>query len=306
MYQEELGNEDVIAGNEQDEEKNLEVQWDKEYVLKGLAEEARTPQFNKAYQQLRRKHSALGHYTTPEQFIGMLHAKAGDYDEKDRLLHTVISATQKEPELQQCGLILLSLAMWPALEHTHYNLIHLSPCLPDLFAAIHGYFLDEILDFKLAKTTKIAINLQLNVKKRVLKAIAKEARYQAHALAYIAVDTSLDEVLEDPRRNRLFHLKGFLDQIPEDAVKRCLRNASNAPKRGLSEPDRVIFSDALLGFVEQGILSADESRLISDHLLHGVELKEIARRMGVKENALRIRYFRIKKRLRPYMCPIKM
>jgi len=301
MYQEEIGNEDVITGNEQGEEKNLEALWDKDYVLKGLTEEARTPQFDKAYQQLRRKHPPLGHYTTPELFIGMLHGKSGDYDEKDRVLHAVISAIQNEPELQQCGLILLSLAMWPALEHTHYNLIHLSPCVPDLFAAIHGYFLDEILDFKLAKTTKIAINLQLNVKKRVLQAIAKEAQYQAHALAYIAVDEEIDQVLEDPRKNRFFQLKGFLDLIPEKAVKSCLRNASKAQPRVLSEPDRVIFGEALRNFVEQGILSADDSRLISDHLLHGVELKEIARRRGVKENALRIRYFRIKKRLRPYM-----
>jgi len=306
MYQEEIGNEDVITGDEHCEKPAPGTEWNKEYVLKELAEEARTPQFNKSYQQLRRKHPALGRYTTPEQFIGMLHAREAGYDEKDRVIHAVISATQQEPKLQQCGIILLSLAMWPALEHTYYGLSHLSTCVPDLFAAIHGYFLDEILDFNLVKTTKIAVNLQLDVRKRVLQAVAKEVQHQDNALAYIATDTDLAPGLAEPRKNRWFHIKGFLDPIPEKAVKRCLRNSSNAPKRVLSEPDRVIFSDALLSFVEQGIISADDSRLISDHLLHGAELKEIARRRGVKENALRIRYFRIKNRLRSHMQPGEM
>jgi len=301
MYQKQCGNEPVSEGDEQTKENDLEVKWNKEYLLKGLSEEARTPQFSKAYQQLCARHPALAHYTTPALFIGTLHAKSGDYAEKDRVLHAVISAIQNEPALQQCGLILMSLAMWPALEHSYYKLIHLSPCVPDLFAAIHGYFLDEILDFNPAKLSKIAINLQLNVKKRVWQAVTKEAQYQDRARAYVALDADLDQVLDDPRRNRLFQLRELLDQIPEDAVKHCMRGANKVKPHVLSEPDQTVLDEALHNFVEQGVLSNEEYRLIADHILRGMELQKIARHMGIRSNAVRARFFRIRAKLRPYV-----
>jgi DNA-directed RNA polymerase specialized sigma24 family protein len=276
------------------------VNWNKEVVLKGLSDEARTSEFKKAYQQLRAQHSVLLPYSTPELFIGMLQAKSSNYAQKDRALHAVISAIKTDPGLRQCGLTLLSLAMWPALEHSYYKLIHLSPCVPDLFAEIHGHFLDEVFKTNPEKTSKIAINLQLNAEKRVRQAIIDEAQYQDQACAYTYLDTDLDQLIENPRRNRGFQLKELLDQIPEGAMNRCLRSAAKGQPKGLSDPDKAVLDEALHILLEQDVLTREEYHLIAGHVLLGMELQELARQMGIKNNAVRTRFFRIKDKLRRY------
>lgn len=295
-----------------------QLKWDKECVHKRLASEARTTKFNKAYQQLRAQYPELLPYGSPELFIGTLHAASGDYAEKDRILYAVISAAQNEPELRQCSFSLLSLAMWPALEHSYYKLLHLSCHLSNLFAEIHEHFLDELLRWNPSKRSRLAANLQLNVEKRIRQAVKKEVLYQANTRAYTCLSMDFDEVSDDsdmesrtdnnvernesPTETMKYraYFKIWRDGIPDNAMKRCLRSAKKIKPHVIGEPDRKILGEAILQLVHEGVISAAESRLIAEHVLHGIELKEIARRTGAQSNTVRARYFRLKAKLQSY------
>lgn len=274
--------------------------WNKQEVHARLAAEIETPEFLTAYQKIRIQFPALLWLVKPESLNARLHAEGCGYEEKDHILHALIAASQCVPELRQCSFTLLSLALWPALEHSYYKLLQASACLPDLWAEIHGDFLDAVMRFNLAKTDRIAINLQMNVEKAVKQSIKREAQSQGMEQAYFFLDTDISSILDDPYRNRSARIKELIAGIPEKSLKRCLRRFKNNKPPSLGDADREIMTDALLGLEAQGLISADERRLISSHVLDGIALGEIARVMGIRSGALRGRYFRIKTKLQKH------
>jgi hypothetical protein len=282
------------------------VEWSKEDVHRRLSSEARSREFKEAYLLLLERRPALRPYPTLEVLIGMLHAKAASYAEKDGALHALISAIQGEQDLRCHGITLISLALWPALSHSCFKLFPLTNLVPDLFNEVHGQFLAQVLRFDLARTSRIAVTLQRNTEHAVRETVDREARYQDRARAYAFVDADLDRVMEDPNRRRLAQIRDWTADIPEKDVRRSLRRAERTrPKRRIEEPDREILDDALRDMVRRGLLSEEEGRLIAEHRLQGVELQVIARRMGLRSGALRARYFRIGARLRSHLDSVQ-
>jgi hypothetical protein len=174
-------------------------EWKKERVYERLSSQARSEEFQTQYQTLRSRQPILQPYTSVEVLIGALRAKgARSFDEKDALLHLLISTVQTEPTLRGFSLTVISLAMWPALEHSYYKLLRLSKFLPDLLAELHWRFMAEVTGYNLAKRSKIAINLQLNVEKRVREDLDDEKLYQDFVGAHSFLDADLDQALGDP------------------------------------------------------------------------------------------------------------
>ena len=273
-------------------------EWKKERVYERLSWQARSEEFQCQYQALRSHQPVLQPYPSVEALISALRAKGGrSFDEKDALLHLLISEIQSDPASRGFGLTLISLAMWPALEHSYYKLLRLSKFLPDLLAEIHWRFMAEVVGYNLAKRSKIAINLQLNVEKRVRESLDDEKRYQDFVGAHSFLDADLDQALSDPHRGRSRQIMEWLENIPAKELKRCARVAQADP--GPLNPDEEGMAEAVARLTEAGLLTQDESRLITDHAIRGIELAEIARERGVSSGVMRIRYHRAKAKLRP-------
>lgn len=275
-------------------------EWKKERVYERLSSQARSEEFQAQYQTLRSRNPVLRPYASAEALIGALRAKgAPSYDEKDALLHVLITTIQTEPELRGFGLTLISLSLWPALEHSYYKLLRLSKCFSDLLAEIHWRFMAEVAGYNLARRSKIAINLQLNVEKRVRESLEDEERYQDFIGAHGFFDADFDQAFSDPHRDRSRKIKDWLEDISDKELKRCARVAK-AASRPLN-PDEEGMAEAVAKLTETGLLTQDQSRLITDHAVRGIELAEIAREQGVSSGAMRIRYHRAKAKLRSYL-----
>lgn len=275
-------------------------EWKKERVYERLSSQARSEEFRNQYQELRSRTPVLKPYPSAETLIGALRAKGfPSFDEKDALLHLLISTIQRDPQLRGFGLTLISIAMWPSLEHSYYKLLRLSKFLPDLLAEIHWRFMAEVTGYNLAKRSKIAINLQLNVEKRVREDLDDEKLYQDFVGAHSFLDADLDQALGDPHRNRSSQIRDWQERVSTKELKRCARVAQ-ATVRPLN-PDEEGMAEAVAKLTEAGLLSQDEARLITDHAVRGIELAEIARERGISSGLARIRYHRAKAKLRPYL-----
>lgn len=272
-------------------------EWNKDQILVRLSAELKTPEFRKAYRRLHRQYPAIRQYRRPELCIKDLQDTSISYPLKGNILADLVTATQSDPRLRSCGLVILSLAMWPAMDHLSYDLRKLEVILPDVFAAIHAYFLNEVMKINPNKGPKIAINLKHNVEKRVRREAANEFKYHGNAEAYSYLDANLDHGLYAPHKNRLFQIKGLLGAIPEKAMRHCLWSRNHPTPTSYSEPDLQILNDALHNLVTEELITRGDSWLISEHVLHGVELKDIALKLGVRSNVIRARFFRLRRRL---------
>lgn len=276
-------------------------EWNKERVYERLSSQARSEEFKSQFQSLRSCAPVLRPHESAEMLIGSMRGKgARNFNGNDAILHALISVIQSEPTLRGCGLTLISIAMWPALEHSYYKLLRLSEYIPDLLSEIHWRFMAEVVGYNLAKRSKIAINLQLNLEKRVRESLDEEIRYQDFIGAYSFLEADLDQTLEDPSRDRLGPINEWLESIPAKELRRCARVAQ-APSRPLN-PDEEGMAEAVARLTEAGLLSQDEARLITDHAVRGIDLAEIARERGVPSGVMRIRYHRAKAKLRPFLA----
>lgn len=279
-------------------------EWTKEGVYKRLSAQARSEEFKRQFQSLRLREPVLRPHESAELLIGSMRGKgARNFNGNDAILHALISVIQSEPALRGCGLTLISIAMWPALEHSYYKLLRLSEYIPDLLSEIHWRFMAEVVGYNLAKRSKVAINLQLNLEKRVRESLDEEIRYQDFIGAYSFLEADLDqtlETIEDSSRDRLDRINEWVESIPAKELRRCARVAQ-APTRPLN-PDEEGMAEAVARLTEAGLLSQDEARLITDHAVRGIELAEIARERGASSGVMRIRYHRAKAKLRPFLA----
>lgn len=274
--------------------------WEKKENLYGsLSAEARSKEFKNQFRKLQIQSPILQKYGSSKIIIDILRSKVNcNYDEKDAIIHAIITAVQIHPELRRCGLTLLSLAMWPALEHSYYKLIHLSNSLPDLFAEIYWRFVAEIINYNLAKKNKVAANIQFNMEKRVRTAVKEERYYQNFIRAHAFLDADLDEIMEEPHRNRILQIRQWMDTIAPKEMERCIRRAETISRQPNHNDESMFYAVNELSKV--GGLTIEESRLISDHVVRGIKLSEIARRTGISSIAIRVRYHRAKSKLRHF------
>jgi hypothetical protein len=275
-------------------------EWTKEGVYKRLSAQVRSEEFRSQFQSLRLREPVLRPHESAELLIGSMRGKgARNFDGNDAILHALISVIQSKPALRGCALTLISLAMWPALEHSYYKLLRLSDYIPDLLAEIHWRFMAEVVGYNLAKRSKVAINLQLNLEKRVRESLDDEIRYQDFIGAHSFLDANLDQALDNPHQGRSRQIKEWLGELPVKELRRCARVAQ-APSRPLN-PEEEGMAAAVAKLTAVGLLTQDESRLITDHAIRGIELAEIARERGISSGLMRIRYHRAKAKLRPFL-----
>jgi RNA polymerase sigma-70 factor (ECF subfamily) len=81
----------------------------------GLDRSARSLRSEQAFQQVKQTHPVFARFDEPQHLIAHLTSKAGDLDEKDRILGTLVMLVQQR-EHHDLASALLWLALWPALD----------------------------------------------------------------------------------------------------------------------------------------------------------------------------------------------
>lgn len=271
--------------------------WSQERILQRLRLEMNSREFNEKYEILKDREPALARFGPPEGLIGALHDPRGaSLDQKDELLHALVRTAQAEPEMGTCAQTLLTLGMWPGLEHAFYEFLPLYRRVPDLFEEVYWAFLEEVASHDLAKRSKMAANLRMNTKKRVRQAVADEDDYRDFVHAHAFVATDLDLLLEEPHRNRTSQIKERVESIPSAELRRCLRRAAES-RVPASPVEAALMEGVARDWLAAGHLSEEDYRLIVDHAARGIPLADIGRELGLSAVAGRVRFHRIKRRL---------
>lgn len=280
----------------------MDTQWKKK-LYENVAKEVRSEKSRNAFQSLRRMSTTIAPYPDIETLIGMLRTtKGSSYKEKDDAIHTLIQIHQTQGDLRELCIGLLLVAMWPALDHSFYKLLPLARCVPDLFSEIYWSFIKEIDEFNLYKRSKIAVNIQMNVEKQIRRNVQLELRYQNFAKAYSILDSNVEQILEDPVRNRLNQFREIIEGIPGKDWKSFLRQSphrSNLPT--INDDDRLSMESIINDLVKKGCLSIDEGRILSARGLQNLAFSRISREFGIRNGAARVKYFRAKQKLIPHL-----
>lgn len=280
----------------------MDTQWKKK-LYENVAKEVRSETSRKSFQTLRKKSSAIAPYPDIETLIGMLRVtKGSSYKEKDDAIHSLIYFYQTQSNLRELCVGLLLMAMWPALDHSFYKLLPLARCVPDLFSELYWAFIKEIEAFNLLKRSKIAINIQMNVEKQIRKSVHLESKYQNFAKAYSILGSDVEQIFEDPIRNRLNQFREVVEAIPEKDWKSFLRQS---PLRSIStkinDEERLSMASIINDLVKKGCLSIDEGRILSARGLQNLAFSRISRDFGIRSGAARVKYFRAKQKLLPHL-----
>jgi RNA polymerase sigma factor (sigma-70 family) len=260
--------------------------------------------YREHFNALRVQSVPLRKHPSPQALLAVLqNRETVSYQEKDEILHGLIVAFQSSPGGRSVALPLLLLAMWPALDHCEYKLIHFTGKISDLFSEVYWAYVEELERFSPEKLTKIAVNLQMNVEKRVRRATKEETRLRQWSTAATILEPEFNDLLADFGRERVTRLRELLETIPADIMRKAKKPNTTERRNDLSQPDKDVLRETLRNALPADLLTPEDQSLLVRHAIEGQSWAEIGAAMELSEGAARVRYFRIKAKLRPFLEP---
>ena len=143
----------------------------------------------------------------------------------------------------------------------------------------------------------------MNMEKRVLKAIETERSYQRLASTHwLMEDAALQDAADEAEQETRPFLLQHLRDAPEKELGilgRQARKMSHADAN-ITPDDRPGLIEALRGLQRDLVISCDEASLLKAHILESRNMAEIAKRVGLKESTVRVRFFRARAKLQAY------
>ncbi|MBI4396836.1 MAG: hypothetical protein HY548_07060 [Elusimicrobia bacterium] len=255
----------------------------KDHLRQCFDQEISHPDFQQRYHALQQAHSPLQDFPTASSLLEFLwDSENKDYPKKDSCLHALIAAVQTREDLKSAAVRLLLRAMWPALDHLHHVFCSLLPNVPDLFTEVYWHFLEEVREWDLAKTTKVASNLRWNTRKRLWRVIRN-----AHEEIPL-----LDDIIEGD------------DDKPRWAVVLDHKNQlykHRKPRPHVLQTDAELARDlarTIHSLLDEGVLKKEEHLYIIHHAVYGVPLQDLALRLNLPYKTLCKRYERVAAKVR--------
>ena len=138
--------------------------------------QVRSPRFQSQFEALRRTYRALVEFSTPYGLVAHQHSRVPSHDDHDRVLHALISAYQAGYSHRETAGPLIYLSMHPALSCVLGRVLRRYHAKPDATSDVYFCFFEEVDRWNLAKTDRIARNLQLNTLRRVLEIEERECK----------------------------------------------------------------------------------------------------------------------------------
>lgn len=245
----------------------------KDRIREQLDAELHEPGFRRRYDAIRRPRPGLKHYPTAQVLLDFLwDSAARDYARKDACLYALIQTFRASPSLRSSAFRLLLLAMWPGLEHIYYRHLPQSRAAGDLFSEIYWAFLQEIEGWRLSKSDKIAVNLQMNTQKRLRKVLGLGRKQLP-----------------------------LLDDVQEAARNRHYGARSSMPPEEPAESSRRGLLDTVAELVDKGVSREEDVTMVVRHAAYGVSLHDLAEEHGVPYKTACKRYERAVSRIRPHL-----
>jgi DNA-directed RNA polymerase specialized sigma24 family protein len=241
-----------------------------------------TPNFKTQFETMRRLCPTLAAFITAAGLVEHQHSPLVIREEKNNVLHALISIYQQDPGLRDKAGILLFLAMHPALSGTYWKLKFLFGAEEDATGEICLAFYEQITRFKLAKTNRVAANLKMNVFRTVYENRMRLAKDQGRIEAALIYSEAVDT-----------------DRPKDECSARSLWEALSGG--GDYDPDDVELEAARIVLTRDFDLPADDIELLVLKDLCDRSWGEIGVRLGVKPETARKRHQRLVARLR--QCP---
>ena len=134
----------------------------------GLDRSVRTLQADQAFQQAKQHAPALAGFDEPKKLVAHLTSKAGDLDEKDRILGTLVTLVQRR-EHHEVASALLWLGLWPGLDAVYRRrLRHFRDQPDELVAELAEAFTALVERLDLTAVHRVAATLVRSTERDVM------------------------------------------------------------------------------------------------------------------------------------------
>lgn len=251
----------------------------------GLDRSVRTLQAAQAFQQAKQQHPALAGFDEPKQLVAHLTSKAGDLDEKDRLLGTLVTLVQRREHHDLAG-ALLWLGLWPGLDAVYRRrLRHFLDQPDELVAELAEAFSELVERLDLTAVHRVAATLVRSAERDVM-----DRRKRRWAEAHRDLEGEPNEPLRDPEGD-IFSASWF-DKV---SLQRWAASDHELPSLSFDEDVAV-----LRAWLEP-VVGADAELLLAVLVLDETQ-REAGERLGLSHEAARKRFQRALGRLREHLA----
>ena len=201
-----------------------------------------------------------------------------DWDMKNSALFDLITAARFSRTHGSAAQTLLIVALWPGLDRVSKQVEPAPEAIQDSFAEVYYAALHEIQSWDMEKRDKIAVNILLDVKKRVMRLY--ESIRKREVVPFAAPDNTEDDV------DAGSFVEGTNEIHDEKTVEMLVeeRNCTSVLDR----------------LVAMNVISPQESLLIVLHIFHDRDLIEIAESSGINYKTLCRQYERAVDRLKEF------
>jgi RNA polymerase sigma-70 factor (ECF subfamily) len=251
----------------------------------GLDRSVRTLQADQAFQQAKQQHPALAEFDEPKQLVAHLTSKAGDLDEKDRILGTLVTLVQRR-EHHDLASALLWLGLWPGLDAVYRRrLRHFLEQPDELIAELAEAFTKLVERLDLTAVRRVAATLVRSTERDVM-----DRRKRRWAEANRDLEGEPNEPLRDLEGD-IFSASWF-DKV---SLQRWAASDHDLPSLSFDEDVAV-----LRAWLEP-IVGPDAELLLAVLVLDETQ-REAGERLGLSHEAARKRFQRALGRLREHLA----
>jgi DNA-directed RNA polymerase specialized sigma24 family protein len=251
----------------------------------GLDRSVRTLQADQAFQQAKQLHPALAGFDEPKKLVAHLTSKAGDLDEKDRILGTLVTLVQRR-EHHEVASALLWLGLWPGLDAVYRRrLRHFRDQPDELVAELAEAFTALVERLDLTAVHRVAATLVRSTERDVM-----DHRKRRWAEVNHGLEGEANEPLRD-LEGGIFSASWF----DKASLQRWAASDHDLPSLSFDEDVAV-----LRAWLEP-IVGADAELLLAVLVLDETQ-REAGERLGLTHDAARKRFQRALGRLREHLA----
>jgi DNA-directed RNA polymerase specialized sigma24 family protein len=251
----------------------------------GLDRSVRTLQADQAFQQAKQLHPALAGFDEPKKLVAHLTSKAGDLDEKDRILGTLVTLVQRR-EHHEVASALLWLGLWPGLDAVYRRrLRHFRDQPDELVAELAEAFTALVERLDLTAVHRVAATLVRSTERDVM-----DHRKRRWAEVNHGLEGEANEPLRD-LEGGIFSASWF----DKASLQRWAASDHDLPSLSFEEDVAV-----LRAWLEP-IVGADAELLLAVLVLDETQ-REAGERLGLTHDAARKRFQRALGRLREHLA----
>jgi hypothetical protein len=251
----------------------------KQEIWNGLQKEIQNPSFQRKFNRLKKKHSKLAGFDTPQELINYFNPpNPFNPCTRDRLACFLVSHYRKTPRRKGWLMSLLLVILWKQMECTFYRF---------------GY---ATLRF----STRETLNL-------VNPFDSFAPVYESYIDAFFSVSIKKS-------KRFILHLKDRAEHLIKQELKECGRfsaslnscsNGNDDSAQEIPAPENLPWQFEIEQMIEEwtskSIVSNQEAKLVIDHLVYEFTFKELSNRQNVPYELIRKRFQRALKKLKPYL-----